>query len=156
MAKYGDDVRRTSVVGITVGVKGYDTLADMKKDSTSRDYIANFPGEYWTVVDGELTWGGHPAGLKDGDVFLDVGELKNKQVEGISLNPLTGYTEGQTVEVGALSCFGYIFDGWVNNTTGEKLEFKNGKYKFTYDGRATILVAQWRVDPNVQVNSGNK
>ena len=153
---YGKEYRRTSVVGVMKGIWAYDTISDMLADPASKDYVNTFSSEFWTVVEGKLNWGKHPANLKDGDVFLDVGELAGKQVSGISSNPLNGFEAGQTVEVGALSCFGYIFDGWKNNTTGEMLKFEDGKYTFTYSGKATILVAQWKVDPNVQVGSNIK
>ncbi len=156
LAQYGNDVSRTSVVGRTIGVQSYTSVAEMKNDAAVKDVLKTFSSDFWMVVDGELVWGKHPAGIKDGDVFLDVGELKGKPVEGISLNPLKNYKAGDTVEVGALSCFGYIFNGWKNNTTGEMLALNDGKYTFTYDGSATILVAQWKIDPNVQVNTGNK
>ena len=122
----------------------------------SKAYLETFSSEFWTIVEGNLTWGKHPANLVDGDVFLDAGELAGKQVEGLTLNPLKDYKAGDTVTVGALSCFGYIFEGWKNNNTGELLVEVDGTWSFTYSGKATILVAQWKVDPNVQVNSGIK
>ncbi len=157
LSKFGGDVKQTSLVGIVKGVRSYDTSADMKADPTIRDYLDNFSSEFWTVIDGQLNWGKHPANLEDGDVFLDVGILKGKDVQGIDeLNPMEGYEKGETVEVGTLSCFGYIFTGWKNAATGELLTLDGGKYTFTYSGKATILIAQWTIDPDVQVNSGIK
>lgn len=155
---YGREHRRTSIVGVMPGIRAYDTVNDMLLDPTSKDYLNTFSSEFWTIIEGKLNWGKHPANLKDGDVFLDAGILAGKQVEGVVNNPLNGFTAGQTVEVGTLSCFGYIFDGWKNNTTGEMLTLDSatGKYTFTYSGKATILVAQWKLDPNVQVGSGIK
>ncbi len=151
------DTRRTSLVKAVEGVRSYKNVADMLSDSTSLDYISNFSSEFWTVNEGQLTWGKHPANIKDGDILLEVGdEVRGKLVEGISLNPLTGNKAGQTVQIGALSCFGYIFDGWKNGTTGEELAKVGDKWSFTYSGKATILVAKWKLDPNVQVNSGIK
>ena len=156
--KYDNDITRTSAVCRTLGVTSYDTVAEMKNDPSSKKLLETFSSEYWTVMEGKLVWGKHPADLEAGDVFLDVGELASKQVEGISLNPLNGYEAGDTVEVGSLSCFGYIFKGWKNNDTGEMLAYDEGKgkYTFTYSGKATILIAQWEIDPDVQVNTGSK
>ncbi len=158
LAKYDNDITRTSAVCRTLGVTAYDTIAEMKNDPSSKKLLETFSSEYWTVMEGKLVWGKHPADLEAGDVFLDVGELANKQVEGITLNPLNGFKAGDTVEVGSLSCFGYIFNGWKNNETGEMLAYdqSKGKYTFTYSGKATILIAQWEIDPNVQVSSGTK
>ncbi len=154
---YGGDEKRASLVGYVPGVRSYNSMADMKADPTIRDYMNTFSSEFWTVIDGQLNWGKHPANLKDGDVFLDVGILAGKDVQGIGdSNPISGCEEGQTIELGTLSCFGYIFTGWKDAATGELIKFENGKYIFTYNGKATILIAQWEKDPDVQVDSGIK
>ena len=153
---YGSNVEYSSLVGRVSGVRSYQTTADMQSDETINDYLTNFSSEFWTVVDGQLNWGRHPANLVDGDVLLDVGEVAGKPVQGINSNPLKNYKAGDKVQIGAISCFGYIFDGWKNAATGEMIELVGGKYTFTYNGKATILIAQWKLDPNVQVNSGNK
>ena len=151
------ETKRTSLIKAVEGVRSYNTLADMNADSNIREYFNTFSSEFWTVIDGELSWGKHPANLEDGDVFLDVGILAGKPVQGIDgSNPIKNFNAGDTVEVGSLSCFGYIFEGWKDASTGESLELVDGKYTFTYSGKATILIAQWKVDPNAEVNSGIK
>ena len=153
---YGGLSERASMVGKVPGVRSYNSINDMLADASSREYLETFSSEFWTIIEGQLNWGKHPANLQDGDVFLDVGTLAGKDVEGLTLNPLKNYKKGDTVQVGALSCFGYIFTGWKNNTTGELLTEDNGTWSFTYSGKATILVAQWIEDPDVQINSGIK
>lgn len=151
------ETKRVSLIKAVEGVRSYNTLADMRADSKIRDYYDTFSSEFWTVIDGQLSWGKHPANLEDGDVFLDVGTLKGKDVQGIDgSNPIKNFNAGDTVEVGALSCFGYIFKGWKDASTGEMIELVGSKYTFTYSGKATILIAQWEIDPNVQINSNIK
>lgn len=123
------------------GIKSYATLQDMQNDANSnKESYESFSPEYWTVSDGRILWGKNNSNIQDGEIILDLGIAKGKQVTGLTSAVITAKAGDMISLPTSLSCLGLKFVGWKNQL-GQSVE--NG---FTYDGKAMMLTAVWEED----------
>ena len=128
------------------GIRQYDSVIDLQKDSENTRSILNaYSTEYWTVSENKLLWGAdNPDALEEGTIYLDLGIVAGKYVSGIQTIEIKANV-GDTITLPTnISCMGYSFKGW--QYLGEMLP---GNQIVNYNGSAMTVVAIWEKDSGV-------
>ena len=134
-------------------VRSYKTIEEVKADSNTQSFFKGFMGYgYWSMLDGILYWGETKVNAEAGQIYLNVGSVAGKPVEGFDGNPITP-TINAPVRLNKLTCFGYKFIGWKDYRTGEIFYAEAGSndvlVSHSYTGEAMEFVAVWEKDSNV-------
>ena len=134
-------------------VRSYKTIEEVKADSNTQSFFKGFMGYgYWSMLDGILYWGETKVNAEAGQIYLNVGSVAGKPVEGFDGNPITP-TINAPIRLNKLTCFGYKFIGWKDYRTGEIFYAEAGSndvlVSHSYTGEAMEFVAVWEKDSNV-------
>jgi len=128
------------------GIRQYDSVIDLQKDSeNTRSILNSYSTEYWTVSENKLLWGAdNPDALEEGTIYLDLGIVAGKYVSGIQTIEIKANV-GDTITLPTnISCMGYSFKGW--QYLGEMLP---DNQIVNYNGSAMTVVAIWEKDSGV-------
>ena len=134
-------------------VRSYTNVEAVKADVNTQAFFKGFIGyDCWSMLDGVLYWGETKLNAEDGQIYLNVGSVAGKPVEGFDSNPITPALNSQ-VKLNKLTCFGYKFIGWKDYRTAE-IFYADDNLDYvlvshSYSGEAMEFVAVWEKDPNV-------
>ena len=139
---------RASMQATATGLRMYDDMAAFVADENAQAIAKLFSSTYWTLSEGQLSWGSSNIQVSDGEIFIHLGVRANKPVDGLTAQRIKA-SAGE-VELPSLTSYGWTFQGYEVVGTGEKIT-KNaqGKYLFNFSGTGTIVRAIWKQNSNV-------